>query len=512
MQQYRPDNHHGDSDGHLAGLAKDLFKLLRETQKSFGYDSLRLRKPELADLAEILVEFGEDIHNHIGIWNAYEQYNLEFFGCRLPFASMVQDGAGITFDRVRHLLWVLYPELIPGLIISPRHQDMEAMAEVARLCLDMAFKRVPKGSGVKAFLESPNEVGWEVKRKLVWLGTKSYLFRLMCRRYLADENRGRWDIGHVDDFLCQECTRWSGLGVLDILAGVLDISPDDRRDLRSWYERHASFYQIKTANDEYLEVLNVISDEPYRVRIDMPGHPFRRGHLVFGSLVPWRGEWYWSGQQQKWDSPAGMDVSDLRKTMKQKSSQIVCRFWKEYESQVRERAEAIHEAALAYHGKDLVVYPDGLAMAADWEKELRMDWESRSAAQIQEVIRRHGLGKGRPNMSIPPHLLQHKNGIGVFLHPVEGKEIMCEFRPLVEGLKRRGEGLSEEQEDAILQFITLDGISPAFVRRMLDEHGAASVKTVFRIPDDVPDYWLEYLLRRHKGKFYRNRYPAVSVV
>ena len=50
---------------------------------------------------------------------------------------------------------------------------------------------------------------------------------------------------------------------------------------------------------------------------------------------------------------------------------------KEYEAQVRQIMSELHEKMMVYHGKDLVVYPNGLSMAADWQKELREQWESR---------------------------------------------------------------------------------------------------------------------------------------
>ncbi len=70
------------------------------------------------------------------------------------------------------------------------------------------------------------------------------MFRTLFARYMDEQPPGGSEIAHTDDFVCQECTRWSGLGAIDILAGVLDISDDDRKDLRSWYERHASFYRL----------------------------------------------------------------------------------------------------------------------------------------------------------------------------------------------------------------------------------------------------------------------------
>ncbi|GMU20504.1 MAG: hypothetical protein AMXMBFR13_06010 [Phycisphaerae bacterium] len=513
MRQYRPDGYRGKEDSRLIGLSKELLKLLRETQKSFSYDSLRLRKSEIQQLAEVLVEFAEDVHSQIGIWAAYERYNREFFGAGVPFAPTDEADAGISFERIRHLLWVLYPELTPGLIVSPRHQDLLRMAEAAHAFLNAAFRAVPKGSGIKSFLQTPNQHGWQIKRKLIWLGTCSYMFRLPFRNYLDENNRSRWEIGHVDDFLCQECTRWSGLGAIDILAGVLDISAEDQRELRGWHERHASFYRVEAIADDRIDTINVISNRAYQIRIDMPKHPFQPGQLIFGSVVPWRGEWYWSGEQEAWTNTAGIDVEGVRDTMRRENSAILCRFWKEYREQVEARAEDLRTTALAYHGgKDLVTYPNGLAMAADWQKEMRAAWESRSPEQIRQVAEKHGLKEGRPDMSIPPEVLEHKEGIGVFLHPVEGKEIMCGFQPLIEGLKRGGADLTEEQEEAIQQFIDLDAISPDFVRRVLAAYGAESVKAAFRLPGDAPEYWLEYLLRSRKGHFYRKRYPAVAVV
>jgi len=512
MRKNRPEGYSGTGDTHLVQLSRELQQVLRETQRTFAYDSLRLRKHELKQLAEILVEFAEDIHNNIGIWASYEQYNRQFFGMLLPFLPSNEEIAGIHIDRIRHLLWILYPEIIPNLITSPRHQDLERIAESASAFLNAAFRRVPKDSGIKKYLQTSNQYGWEVKRKLIWLGTQSYLFRMMFLKYLDENNRGRWDIGHVDDFLCQECTPWSGLGPIDILAGVLDIDEAERRELRGWYERHAAFYRVLKVECEHIETLNVISDQPYRLWVESPEGLFKPGQLVFGSLVSWRGEWYFSGEQEIWTNTASIDVEDLRDTMRRKNSAILCRFWKEYEEQVQERAKELHEALLAYHGKDLVVYPDGLAMAADWQKEMRHLWESRPPEEIRKVVQKHGLTRNRPDVNIPPDMLNHKQGIGVFLNPEEGKEIMGGFHPLLEGLKRQGRDLAEDEEQAIQQFVDSDAVSPAFVKCVLVEYGQESVRTAFRLPEDAPEYWLEYLLRSRKGHFFRKRYPSVSVV
>jgi len=407
----------------------------------------------------------------------------------------------------------LYPLLLEGLTFSPTHQDLQHVADASSDFLSDAFSDVPKDSGVKAFLQSPNDRGWDVKRKLIWLGTHSFMFRLPFARYMDAPDSGGSNIARTDDFVSQQCTRWSGLGAIDILAATLDISEDDRRDLRSWYERHAAFYRLVSVSSETLQAVNLISDQKYLIRIDMKRHPFRRRQIVFGSLVPWRGEWYWSGEQRLMGDASAVDVDDLKETMKRHSSAVVCRYSKEYRALVRQRMSALHEGMLAFHdGKDLVAYPDGLSMAADWQKEIRWQWESRPQQEVEAVVRKHGLREGRPEMKIPEDLLEEEDGIGVFLNPDEGKEIVTHFTTLVAGLRKRGEGLTEDENEAIRGFFDSPAISPRFVRRALEEYSDESVKSAFLLRGELPGCWLDFLLRSYKGHFYRNRYPSLSVV
>ena len=89
---------------------------------------------------------------------------------------------------------------------------------------------------------------------------------------------------------------------------------------------------------------------------------------------------------------------------------------------------------------------------------------------------------------------------------------MTGFTSLVRGLKKKGKGLTEEEQEVIRGFIDADAISPRFVHRVLNEYGDESVKAAFLLKGDLPGYWLDYLLRSHKGHFYRKRYPCLAVV
>jgi hypothetical protein len=79
-------------------------------------------------------------------------------------------------------------------------------------------------------------------------------------------------------------------------------------------------------------------------------------------------------------------------------------------------------------------------------------------------------------------------------------------------LKKKGEGLTEDQELTIRGFFNSPAVSPKFARRVLEEYGDESVKTVFLLKGDLPGCWLDYFLRSRKSHFYRRRYPTLSVV
>jgi hypothetical protein len=152
-----------------------------------------------------------------------EAHQRRWFGTPLPLVAKAPpevEPRGFDPGRVQFFLWNMWPCLNPEVVISPGHEDLKRLAAAASRLLTERFARLPQDSGVKRFLATPNEHGWDIKRKLVWMGINSYLFRFFFFRYL-DGREGRPDIQTKDDFVCQHCTEWSGLGVIDVLAGTL---------------------------------------------------------------------------------------------------------------------------------------------------------------------------------------------------------------------------------------------------------------------------------------------------
>ena len=105
------------------------------------------------------------------------------------------------------------------------------------------FTDIARGSGVKRYLSQPNKFGWDAKRKLVWLGPHSCLFHNGFQNY-ASAHTGTWLISLIDDFVCEHTNGWSGLGAIGILAAILDVTDQQREDLRNWCCRHLAYFKV----------------------------------------------------------------------------------------------------------------------------------------------------------------------------------------------------------------------------------------------------------------------------
>jgi len=514
FESHRPQGYIGKGDRYLPQLAEDLKQVLIRTQESLAYNTLYLPSRKLEELATVLVEFAEDINNDIGIWNSLERYNVEFFGTPLPFIlrpneDMAQEA--VNQYRSQHLLWVLYSELKPQLILSPTHRDLTQLAEVVSGFLGEHLSRIPRGSAVKTFLAETNKFGWDVKKKLIWLGTHSYLFRNSFRNYVEDHG-GKTEIPIIDDFICQQTTAWSGLGAIDILAAALDISEQQRADLRSWYERHHAYYRILAKNGLIMEVMNTISDKPYTVRLRQQANQFKVGQIVLGSLVPWNGEWYWSGKQSGFTNITEDILQELKDSFPRQVPQIAYRYCDQLAEKAKTRATFHYHEFIKHHGDDLVIYPSGLSMAADFQKEVRSQWESQPKEVIAKLMEKHKLQNPEPSLSFPRDLIENENGVGVYYNQDEGQEVMTGFNDIVSGFQKQGSNLSEAEEASIRSFICSDSVSAKFVRRLVQEYGYESIESAFLIRGRHENYHLEYLLRRHKGVYYRNRYARIALV
>ena len=135
-----------------------------------------------------------------------------------------------------------------------------------------------------------------------------------------------------------------------------------------------------------------------------------------------------------------------------------------------------------------------------------------SFTAVAEFLEKNNRSDVAPQTSFPPELLESTDGIGVYFNPDEGQEMMWRFNDVISGFQKQGRDLNQDEFEMIRGLLRSDNSSPQFVRKLVQEYGDESIASAFLIPQDCDKYYLEYLLRRYKGHFYRNRYPSIKLV
>lgn len=239
---------------------------------------------------------------------------------------------------------------------------------------------------------------------------------------------------------------------------------------------------------------------------------FRAGQVVFGGLVPWEGDWYWSGEQKLYQDLPVKVIQEIKQTFVQKMPAIAYRYCRQEAERARESVDRLYQEFVKYHGDDLVIYPDGQSLAADMQKLYRQYNEALAGETVAEVLAKRNLSSLSPSASLPPELIEQEDGLAVYFNAGEGQEIMTGFNDVVSGLKKWGQNLTEDETEAIYALMNSDAISPDFVRRLVKKYGDESISSAFLIDSRGDKSYLDYLLRRYKGHFYRNRYPQITLI
>lgn len=510
--KHRPDGYSKREIQALSKISYELTGLLAEIQKPFRFETLVLPKNQLDEMAQSIVEFAEDLVNKIGIWDSLEKYNIKYFGTPLPFILPIGQEIPKTIlnrERIHYFLWNKYTEFDPSLILAPNQKDLSFIAENIARFFENRDDIVLPGSSTKAFLDRPNTYGWDVKRKLLWLGKHSYLFRHSFKNFIKDNDEEKIEV--IDDFICQHETKWSGLRVPDILATILKITQKQRKELQSWYERHFAYYEIESVKGSIVIAKNIICNKTYAIRAGEYSKLFGVGQFYFGSLVPWNKEWYWSGKQTHLGGATRNVIQELIDDFYQKSPQIVYRYHKSMLNWAKQRIKVNYENFIKFHGDNLVFFPDGYSMAAAIQKQHRLEYEAQPEEEVKKVMEKRKLKNPWPNYSYPRDLLESDNGIGVFFNPEEGLEIMREYNDVLNGFKKKGVNLTEDEFNAIRGFIEADAISINFVNKLVEQYGTESISETYLLRSDDEIDFLNYILRQYKGHYYRNRYPNFSL-
>ncbi len=508
----RPEDLKGQIEIALPSRIKKLYKLLQKTIYSFRYEAFVLPPEELKELSIILIEFAEDLYCNLGFWKAYEDYNVEFFNTPLPIVLDPEEKIDNLFSskRIQFLLHHVYEKMKPELLIKYSHSELIQLSEKVSVFLTGSFANIPKTSGISKLLSSTNAEAGDVKRKLLWLGRNSYLFRLSFNEYIEENSSGEVEINTIDDFLCSQNTTLSGLGVIDVLANCLEITAEEKKDLRSWYERHQSAYKVIKTEETEIMTLNIVNNKEYIINTGEFTSQFKEHCVILGSLIPWNREWYWSGTQSKYKTLPDEAISDIRKDFLNKPA-IIYRYCKDLLQEAIEINKVQCERFTDYYNDDIAEFPDGLSMAASEQKRSKSIFKKYlSKKEQKDFAKKHKLKNGAPHYTYSEKLINESEGVALFYNSDEGIEIAVFFDYILNAFKKRGKDLTDDETESIMGFIKAYNLSPNFVKRMIKDYGEESILKSFMIEKEDKNT-IDYLLRKYKGHFYRNRYPTLTV-
>ncbi len=513
----RPEGYYTYTDKQLSKICKEIEQFLLQ-QNFFILTLLDARK--IRALSQIITEFGEDTYFEIGLWDALEKTNQNLFGNPLPFSKPEnEEHSDFPFDeyKLAHLLWNVFLIFKEQNYLTPQHVDLLPLAEKLSYFLEVKFEKLKGESSVKKFLTTKNKLGFEVKRKLVWLGKHSYLFRHLCDYYLYlnDAKNLAFEevIPYWDDFICQECTLWSGMGVLDFLIEVIGLTDAQKLEVGSWYERHVAYYKILAVNREEIKAENLIINKTYTIYDPQDrvfNSPFKKGMIIFGGLVPFDGKWYWSGSQRELTTKE--TEKEIARNFQAKYPSINYRYNKETLEKAKKRMLENHHYFKDYFKNDFVEFQTGIELAdASFEKLLYEQKQRLSSEDYQaQLLKFEEAGitaKSIKNKAI----LEIEEGLCLFHNPVVGEEIITNYHKIKGALQKKGKELSIEDIDTIQHIFQDSSISLDLLKRLIKDFGSASIAQAFYIKKR-PKYWVDYLLRKMKGRDFRNRYPMISII
>ena len=303
------------------------------------------------------------------------------------------------------------------------------------------------------------------------------------------------------------------MGVLDFLIEVIGLTDAQKLEIGSWYERHVAYYKILEVNREEIKAENLIINKIYTV-YDPQDHifnsPFKKGMIIFGGLVPFNDKWYWSGSQRELTTKE--PEQEIARNFQAKYPSINYRYNKETLEKAKTRMLENHHYFKAYFKSDFVEFSTGIELAdASFEKLLYEQKQRLSSDDYQaQLLKFEEAGitaKSIKNKAI----LESEEGLCLFHNPAVGEEIITNYHKIKGALQKKGKGLSMEDIDTIQHIFQDSSISLDLLKRLIKDFGSASIAQAFYIKKR-PKYWVDYLLRKMKGRDFRNRYPMISII
>jgi hypothetical protein len=359
---------------------------------------------------------------------------------------------------------------------------------------------------------SGNKDGGFVKRRLIWLGMASYLFRFSASNYLADKEK---NVSTVEDFLMQMNTKLSGFTPLDIFVEMADLDEESKKELQKWEEPYMALYYVEDQTGDYWTVKNLINKKDYKVWKDYGApervDPIKKGIYCLGGIVPWQKEWRWSGEQVIYTSLAPENISQIIKVIKNDYPKMIYRYCEESRKKAFEYVKEEYDFFISYFKTKLVTFESGYTMRDHLQQYYQAFNKLELEKMPKEEKKKFNLEDGAPPMDWPAPLLESM-GTAIFYVADRGVNFLTDFREFLKTLKKKGVDLTKDDEEAIYGYVTDPGVPYQLFHHLKKDYSFESVKCAFRVKEWNEERDLEFLLRCYKGRQYKEKFPDIKLV
>ena len=497
-------------------LIESITDLYLKRQKKFEHPNLRLETGEVIELAWRMAGYLEDVANQIGIFQALTAKNRELFGTPVPlFVKNPEHFSPDTVNKqaVAYLVWDFWAEIWEDFILSPTHIDLQTIAGEIHGYLKKQIKNIPRSSKLKEFITlSGNKDGGFVKRRLIWLGMNSYLFRFAAGNYLDGKEKR---IAILEDFLMQKSTKLSGFTPLDIFVRMADLDGDSIKELQKWEEPYIALYHVEYETGDYWMVKNIINQKDYKVwkdyGVSQNADPIKKGIFCIGGIVAWQKEWRWSGEQVIYPPLGAADIAEVIKMFKNKSPKMIYRYCEESREKAFEYEKNERDFFISYFKTNPVIFDSGNIMR-DSVRKFRQAFNKPKLEKMPERERKKYNPEDVDSEGNWPESLLESPDTAVFYVAGKGMCFLTGFRDFLKALDKKGQDLTEGDEDVIYGYVTESGIPYQLFHHLKKDYSFESVKCVFRIEEWDEERDLEFLLRCYKGRQYKEKFPEIRLV
>lgn len=508
LKSYRPKGFRGKGDRAVLNLPKDMLRCLLQLKQQLNTELLNMSSENLHMLAGVLVEFGEDLHNDIGIWETLEHHNKQKFGTPLPV--ILSKGKHILnepFDsyRIKFFLWH-YFELLHPLPISPQHPDLHKISIQIADFFEEYFYKIPKGSGISKFLSQPNHLIRQIKRKINWLGAGSYLFRFPFKAYLKkpeeaihDKHDGNEENFEKIYFLYKHCTIWSGFTVIELLTPLLECNDEQRAELLQWHQQHTDFFRVKNIEGNQVTLVHLFSNKVVEI-IETEKINYVLEDILLGSPVMYNGKFHWLKTSSNIPHEFLDSLSDLLEAFEASFIETSRYLHKETALLSVQNNQALYESACELFGDNFVHITN--------IDTLPQKLDQLFAICEPKITDQTFLKKQKENYKALLKVASDKEpikSVGLFFDPKMDSETILNIDDYIALLqKKETDQWLEDEKLKLVELIRGSRISPPLVHKLLQKYGGLNnIYQVFGLKIPAENDTLAYLLQKYKGLFYK---------